>query len=104
MVKSKIDTNYFLIFWEFTTRVIEEIGTKLYPMQQMQSRTINDNNFYKQFARNFRILNHETIEPRSYYYNSQDFRQELINIIRKTYKIVTKKIEKSKIKQEVKKY
>ena len=66
------------------------------------SPVIRDNPFYILFGRDFRIPYNEIKESRQYYNDSEDYKQEFINRMRKTYKLVKQEIEKSKIKQEAK--
>ena len=66
------------------------------------SPVICDNPFYILFGRDFRIPYNEIIESRQYYNDSEDYKQEFINRMRKTYKLVKQEIEKSKRKQEAK--
>ena len=62
------------------------------------SPVIRDNPFYILFGRDFRIPYNEIIESRQYYNESEDYKQEFINRMRKTYKLVKQEIEKSKTK------
>ena len=66
------------------------------------SRVIRDNPFYILFGRDLRIPYNEIIESRQHYNDSRDYKQEFINRMRKTYKLVKQEIEKSKRQQEAK--
>ena len=57
------------------------------------SPVIRDNPFYMLFRRDFRIPYNEIIESRQYYNDSEDYKQEFINRMRKTYKLVKQEIK-----------
>ena len=54
------------------------------------SPVIRYNPFYKVFGQDFRIPYDEFIESKQYYNDSVDYKQEFINRMRKTYKLVKK--------------
>jgi hypothetical protein len=58
--------------------------------------TTKENPFYLLYGRNFRITYEEIIESRQYYNSTKDNKQEFINRMRKTYKIVRRELENLK--------
>jgi transposase InsO family protein len=57
------------------------------------SETTKDNPFYSLFGRDFRIPYDEIIQSPQYYNKTEDYKQECINRMRKTYKIVRQELE-----------